>query len=205
MLIQYIIDSPPQNTTNERGNWILLEQKKQLLKKGSALKSAFDWDTKSKLRIHFHKFASAERPMDSDGLAISFKAVRDAIIDSLTDLFKQKPAFNDGDEHGTNARFFYVYSQCKAIAPVFANTIVITIDLMPSDSPYISDSGVVKQWGYIPTLIDKASLIADLRELRAEKIDEIVAELKRSRTGTKKVANLEKELKAKQKAIALCG
>jgi hypothetical protein len=72
---------------------------------------------------------------------------------------------------------------------------------MPESSPY---SSVVMRWGYTPELIDKASLIAILGKLRADKIDEIANDIKRSRTGTKKVAKLEKELKAKQKAIAHC-
>ncbi len=54
MLIQYIIDEPPKNTSNGRGNWILHLKEKQSLKQGGAIESAFDWDTKSQLRIHFH-------------------------------------------------------------------------------------------------------------------------------------------------------
>ena len=195
MLIQYIIDEPPKNTSNGRGNWILHLKEKQLLKQGGAIESAFDWDTKSQLRIHFHRFAAANRPMDDDGLAIAFKPVRDGLIDSLSEHFSQK--FDDGNQD----LFHFVYSQCKAWEPVFADTILITIDLMPDISPY---SSVVMRWGWNVSFINKASLIADLRELRAAKINEIADEIKRSRTGTKKVTNLEKELKNKQKAIALC-
>ena len=133
--------------------------------------------------------------MDDDGLAIAFKPVRDGLIDSLSEHFSQK--FDDGNQD----LFHFVYSQCKAWEPVFADTILITIDLMPDISPY---SSVVMRWGWNVSFINKASLIADLRELRAAKINEIADEIKRSRTGTKKVTNLEKELKNKQKAIALC-
>jgi predicted transcriptional regulator len=53
-------------------------------------------------------------------------------------------------------------------------------------------------------LHDKASLIATLGELRASRIAEIVAELKWSKAGTKKVDKLKKELVKTQKAIAHC-
>jgi hypothetical protein len=195
MLIQYIIDERPQNTSNGRGNWILHLDQKQALKQGGAIESAFDWDTKSQLCIHFHRFAARNMPIDDDGLCIAFKPVRDGLIDSLSEHFNQK--FDDGNQD----LFYFIYSQCKAVESVFADTILITIDLMPESTPY---SSVVMRWGYTPELIDKASLIDDLRELRAAKIDEISQEIKRSRTGTKKVAKLDKELKAKQKAIAHC-
>jgi hypothetical protein len=195
MLIQYIIDEPPKNTSNGRGNWILHLKDKQSLKQGGAIESAFDWDTESQLRIHFHRFAARNMPMDDDGLAIAFKPVRDGLIDSLSQCFNQK--FDDGNQD----LFHFVYSQCKAPAPVFADTIVITIDLMPRWEPM---SSIVMRWGYTPTLIDKASLIATLGELRAARITDIVAELKRSRTGTKKADKLQKELCKSQKAIAHC-
>ena len=195
MLIQYIIDEPPKNTSNGRGNWILHLKEKQLLKQGGAIDSAFYWDTKSQLRIHFHRFAARNMPMDDDGLCIAFKPVRDGLIDSLSDYFGQK--FDDGNQD----LFHFVYSQCKAIEPVFADTILVSIDLMPDISPY---SSVVMRWGYGVRIIDAASLIATLGELRAAKINEIADEIKRSRTGTLKIKRLEKELKNKQKAIALC-
>jgi hypothetical protein len=195
MILQYIIDEPPKNTSNGRGNWILHLKEKQSLKQGGAIESAFDWDTKSQLRIHFHRFAAANRPMDDDGLAIAFKPVRDGLIDSLSQYFGQK--FDDGNQD----LFHFVYSQCKAPDPVFADTIVITIGLMPQSSPY---SSVVIKWGHNPMLHDKASLIATLGELRAARIAEIVAELKWSKTGTKKVDKLKKELAKTQKAIAHC-
>ena len=100
MLIQYIIDEPPKNTSNGRGNWILHLKEKQSLKQGGAIESAFDWDTKSQLRIHFHRFAAANRPMDDDGLAIAFKPVRDGLIDSLSQHFGQK--FDDGNQSEEN-------------------------------------------------------------------------------------------------------
>lgn len=195
MLIQYIIDEPPKNTSNGRGNWILHIKEKQALKDGGAIETAFDWDKRSQLRIHFHRFAARNMPMDDDGLAIAFKPVRDGLIDSLSQYFGEK--FDDGNQD----LFHFVYSQSKAPDPVFADTIVITIDLMPELSSY---SSVVMRWGYTPKLIDKASLIATLGELRAAKIEEIAFELKRSRTGTKKVAKLEKELRKSQKAIGHC-
>jgi hypothetical protein len=195
MLIQYIIDEPPKNTSNGRGNWILHLKEKQSLKQGGAIESAFDWDTKSQLRIHFHRFAAANRPMDDDGLAIAFKPVRDGLIDSLSQYFGQK--FDDGNQD----LFHFVYSQCKAPEPVFADTIVITIDLMAQSSLY---SSVVMRWGYEPYLIDKASLIATLGEHRAARIADIVAELKWSKAGTKKVDKLNNELAKTQKAIAHC-
>ena len=193
--VQYIIDESPKNTSNGRGNWILHLKDKQALKQGGAIESAFDWDTKSQLRIHFHRFAARNMPMDDDGLAIAFKPVRDGLIDSLSQYFNQK--FDDGNQD----LFHFVYSQCKSPDPVFADTILVTIDLMPDLSPY---SSVVLRWGYTPILIDKASLIATLGELRADKINEIVAELKRSKDGTKKVDKLKKELAKTQKAIAHC-
>ena len=195
MNVQYIIDEPPKNTSNGRGNWILHLKEKQSLKQGGAIESAFDWDTKSQLRIHFHRFAASNRPMDDDGLCIAFKPVRDGLINSLSEHFSQK--FDDGNQD----LFHFVYSQSKAANPVFNDTILITIDLMAEFSPY---SSVVMRWGYGVRIIDAASLIATLCELRATKINEIADEIKRSRTGTKKVAKLEKELKNKQKAIALC-
>ena len=196
MLIQYIIDEPPKNTSNGRGNWILHLKEKQLLKQGGAIESAFDWDTKSQLRIHFHRFAASNRPMDDDGLCIAFKPVRDGLIDSLSDYFGQK--FDDGNQD----LFHFVYSQCKAIEPVFADTILVSIDLMPDISPY---SSVVMRWGWNVSFIDKASLVATLGELRAAKIDEINKSLGAiKRVNTTKEKNLRKELKNKQKAIALC-
>ena len=196
MLIQYIIDEPPKNTSNGRGNWILHLKEKQLLKQGGAIESAFDWDTKSQLRIHFHRFAARNMPMDDDGLAIAFKPVRDGLIDSLSDYFGQK--FDDGNQD----LFHFVYSQCKAIEPVFADTILVSIDLMPDISPY---SSVVMRWGWNVSFIDKASLVATLGELRAAKIDEINKSLGAiKRVNTTKEKNLRKELKNKQKAIALC-
>ena len=197
MLIQYqyIIDEPPKNTSNGRGNWILHLKDKQALKQGGAIESAFDWDTKSQLRIHFHRFAARNMPMDDDGLAIAFKPVRDGLIDSLSQYFNQK--FDDGNQD----LFHFVYSQSKALEPVFADTILVTIDLMPDISPY---SSVVLRWGWNVSFIDKASIIATLGEVRAAKIAEIVAELKRSRVGTKKVDKLKKELAKTQKAIAQC-
>lgn len=195
MLIQYIIDEPPQNTSNGRGNWILHLKDKQSLKQGGAIESAFDWDTKSQLRIHFHRFAAANRPMDDDGLAIAFKPVRDGLIDSLSQCFNQK--FDDGNQD----LFHFVYSQSKALGPVFADTIVITIDAMIDYSHY---SSVVMRWGYEPCLIDKASLITTLGKLRAARIADIVAELKWSKAGTKKADKLKKELAKTQKAIAHC-
>jgi hypothetical protein len=197
MLIQYIIDEPPKNTSNGRGNWILHLKEKQSLKQGGAIESAFDWDTKSQLRIHFHRFAARNMPMDDDGLAIAFKPVRDGLIDSLSQYFGQK--FDDGNQD----LFHFVYSQCKAPDPVFADTILVTIDHPQklSPSPY---SSVVMRWGYIPSMRDKASLIATLGELRATRIAEIVAELKWSKAGTKKVDKLKKELAKTQKAIAHC-
>ena len=197
MLIQYIIDEPPKNTSNGRGNWILHLKEKQLLKQGGAIESAFDWDTKSQLRIHFHRFAARNMPMDDDGLAIAFKPVRDGLIDSLSDYFGQK--FDDGNQD----LFHFIYSQSKAANPVFADTIVITIDLMPRWEPM---SSIVMRWGYAPIIIDAASLIATLRELRAAKIDEINKSLGAiKRVNTTKEKNLRKELKNKQKAIALSG
>ncbi len=195
MLIQFIIDEPPKNTSNGRGNWILHLDAKQSLKKGGAIETAFNWDTKSQLRIHFHRFAARNMPMDDDGLCIAFKPVRDGLIDSLSEHFGQK--FDDGNQD----LFHFVYSQSKAANPVFNDTILIAIDLMPRWEPM---SSIVMRWGYAPTMIDAASLIATLCELRATKINEIADEIKRSRTGTKKVAKLEKELKANQKAIAHC-
>jgi len=184
-----------KNTSNGRGNWILHLKEKQSLKQGGAIESAFDWDTKSQLRIHFHRFAARNMPMDDDGLAIAFKPVRDGLIDSLSQYFGQK--FDDGNQD----LFHFVYSQCKAPDPVFADTIVITIGLMPQSLPY---SSVVIKWGHNPMLHDKASLIATLGELRAARITEIVAELKWSKIGTKKVDKLKKELVKTQKAIAHC-
>jgi hypothetical protein len=134
-------------------------------------------------------------PMDDDGLAIAFKPVRDGLIDSLSQYFGQK--FDDGNQD----LFHFVYSQCKAPDPVFADTIVITISLMPQSSPY---SSVVIKWGHNPILHDKASLIATLGELRADRIAEIVDELKWSKIGTKKVDKLKLELAKTQKAIAHC-
>ena len=75
---------------------------------------------------------------------------------------------------------------------------------MPDDSPYKGDTAIVKRWGYEPVLHDKASLIATLGEHRAARIAEIVAELKWSKAGTKKVDKLKKELAKTQKAIAHC-
>jgi len=195
MLIQYIIDEPPKNTSNGRGNWILHLKEKQSLKQGGAIESAFDWDAKSQLRVHFHRYAARNMPMDDDGLCIAFKPVRDGLIDSLSQYFNQK--FDDGDQD----LFHFVYSQCKAPEPVFADTILITIDAMLNKSLY---SSVVIKWGYDPRLIDKASLIATLGELRAAKINEIADELKQSRVGTKKVDKLKKELAKTQKAIRHC-
>lgn len=195
MLIQYIIDSPPKNTSNGRGNWILHLDEKQALRQGGAIKSAFEWDKRSQLRIHFHRFAVRNEAMDRDGLTVAFKAICDGLIKSLLNHFGQK--FDDGDED----RFYLVYSQCKAPEPVFANTSLVTISLMLETS---DRSGEIKKWGCIPDIADKRSLIADLAQIRAAKIDSIKAEIKRSRTGTKKVAALEKELTKTCKAYALC-
>jgi hypothetical protein len=195
MLTQYIIDEPPKNTSNGRGNWILHLDEKQALREGGKLATGFDWDKRSQLRIHFHRFAARNMPMDDDGLAIAFKPVRDGLISSLSDCFNQK--FDDGNQE----LFHFIYSQCKTPDPVFADTILITIDLMPEQSPY---SSVIMRWGYEPVLIDKAALIATLGEMRSAKLAGLSHELKTSRTGTKKVAKLQKELKKAQKAIAHC-
>ena len=195
MLIQYIIDEPPKNTSNGRGNWILHLKEKQSLKQGGAIESAFDWDTKSQLRIHFHRFAARNMPMDDDGLAIAFKPVRDGLIDSLSQYFGQK--FDDGNQD----LFHFVYSQSKAPDLVFADTIVITISLMGEPSLY---SSVVYRWGFYRHLYDKAALIADLADIRAAKINEISNTLKSlKRTDTKKFRDLKDELAKTQKAIAL--
>lgn len=196
MLIQYIIDSPPKNTSNVRGNWILHLKEKQSLKQGGAVSTAFGWDKQSQLRIHFHRFAARNMPIDDDGLCIAFKPVRDGLIESLSEMFGAK--FDDGNQD----LFHFVYSQSKPANPVFADTIVITIDLMPE---FTAHSSVVMRWGYAADIVDAASLIADLADIRAAKIDAITDEIKRSNSGTKKVARLEKELVKVQKAIALCG
>lgn len=196
MIIQYIIDSPPKNTSNGRGNWILHQDEKLALRKGGAVSTAFEWDKQSQLRIHFHRFAARNMPMDDDGLCIAFKPVRDGLIESLSEMFGAK--FDDGNQD----LFHFVYSQSKPANPVFADTIVITIDLMPKPSQC---SSVVMRWGWNPELIDKASLIADLADIRAAKIDAITDEIKRSQSVTKKVARLEKELVKAKKAIAFCG
>jgi hypothetical protein len=197
MILQYIIDNAAKNTSNSRGNWILHLDQKQALRNGGKIAIGFDWDKVSRLRIHFHRFAARNMPMDDDGLAIAFKPVRDGLIDSLSQYFGQK--FDDGNQE----LFHFVYSQCKASDPTFAETTLITIDLLPEQSPY---SSVVMRWGYQPKLINKASLIATLGELRAAKIAEISQELNnpRARSGTKKAAKLQKELKKTQKAIAHC-
>lgn len=195
MIIQYIIDSAAKNTSNGRGSWILHLEEKQELKNGGKIPTAFDWDTISQLRINFHRFAARNEAMDRDGLTIAFKAICDGLMESLSNHFGQE--FDDGDE----GRFYFVYSQCKATEPVFANTSLVTISLMPETS---DRSGEIKRWGYIPEIIDKAALIANLVDQRAAKIDEIAKELKSSRKGTKKVAKLEKELAKSQKAIKAC-
>ena len=194
-MIQYIIDSAAKNTSNGRGSWILHLKEKQALRDGGNSVDAFDWDTTSTLKIHYHRFAAANRPMDDDGLAIAFKPVRDGVIDGLSQQFNQK--FDDGDQ----SRFFFVYSQSKAPSPVFADTILVTIDLLPVAMPY---SSVVMRWGVAPELVDRDSLIATLGDARALRIDEITREIATSRQGTKKVSALQKDLKKKQKAIGAC-
>ena len=193
-MIQYIIDSAAKNSSNGRGSWILHLKEKQTLRK-SGEPTIFDWDTTSTLKIHFHRFASAIRPMDNDGLVVAFKPVCDGVMDGLCQQFNQK--FNDGDQ----SRFFFVYSQSKAPIPAFADTILVTIDLLLEATPY---SSVVMRWGVTPELIDRDSLIATLGDMRALRIDEITREISTSRQGTKKVAALQKDLKKKQKAIGAC-
>ena len=202
MLTQYPIDVVPENSANVRGSWKLHKAEKIQQRESGKTKTFFNWDKKTQLRISLHKFAARNVPMDSDGLANAFKPIRDGIVEGLNEYFKQahKLKFKDGNEN----LFFFQYSQSKATEPVFADTILVTIDLMPDDSPYKGDTAIVKRWGYTPILIDKASLIATLGELRAAKINEIVAEIKRSRVGTKKVDKLKKELAKTQKAIAHC-
>ena len=199
MLIQYPIDAVPENSANGRGSWKLHQAEKIQQRDSGKAKTFFNWDKKSQLRISLHKFAARNVPMDSDGLANAFKPIRDGIVEGLNDYFKQvaKSKFKDGNE----SLFFFQYSQSKATEPVFADTIIVTIDLMPDDSQYKGDTAIVKRWGYVPTLIDRASLIATLGELRAAKITEISDKLKRSRSGTDK---LKKELTKTQKAIAHC-
>jgi hypothetical protein len=199
MLIQYPIDAVPENSANGRGLWLLHQAEKKQQRESGKAKTFFNWDKKSQLRISLHKFAARNVPMDSDGLANAFKPIRDGIVDGLNEYFNQSPKFKDGNE----SLFFFQYSQSKATEPVFADTIIVTIDLMPDDSPYKGDTAIVKKWGYAP-ILDKASLIATLGELRAARIAEIVAELKWSKTGTKKVDKLQKELVKTQKAIAHC-
>jgi hypothetical protein len=200
MLIQYPIDAVPENSANGRGSWKLHQAEKIQQRESGKARTFFNWDKKSQLRISLHKFAARNVPMDSDGLANAFKPIRDGIVEGLSEYFKQSPKFKDGNE----SLFFFQYSQSKATKSVFADTIIVTIDLMPDDSPYKSDTAIVKRWGYTPILIDRASLIATLGELRAAKITEISNELKRSRTGTKKADKLKKELTKTQKAIAHC-
>lgn len=195
MLIQYIIDEPAANTSNDRGSWILRLKEKQALKDGGKIPTAFDWDTASQLRINFHRFAARNEAMDRDGLTIAFKAICDGLMEGLSNHFGQK--FDDEDED----RFYFVYSQCKAIEPVFANTSLVTISLMPETS---DRSGEIKRWGYIPNIADKRSLIALLGDIRAAKIRAITYELQRSQKGSKKAAKLEQSLKRTQKAIKLC-
>ena len=199
MLIQYPIDAVPENSANGRGLWILHQAEKKQQRESGKAKTFFNWDKKSQLRISLHKFAARNVPMDSDGLANAFKPIRDGIVDGLNEYFNQSPKFKDGNE----SLFFFQYSQSKATEPVFADTIIVTIDLMPDDSLYKGDTAIVKKWGYAP-ILDKASLIATLGELRAARITEIVAELKWSKIGTKKVDKLQKELRKSQKAIAHC-
>jgi hypothetical protein len=199
MLIQYIIDAVPENSANGRGLWILHQAEKKQQRESGKAKTFFNWDKKSQLRISLHKFAARNVPMDSDGLANAFKPIRDGIVDGLNEYFNQSPKFKDGNE----SLFFFQYSQSKATGPVFADTIIVTIDLMPDDSLYKGDTAIVKKWGYAP-ILDKASLIATLGELRAARINEIVDELKWSKIGTKKVDKLKKELVKTQKAIAHC-
>jgi hypothetical protein len=200
MILQYIIDAVPENSANGRGLWILHQAEKKQQRESGKAKTFFDWDKKSQLIISLHKFAARNVPMDSDGLANAFKPIRDGVIEGLNEYFNQAPKFNDGNE----SLFFFQYSQSKTTEPVFADTIIITIDLMPDDSLYKGDTAIVKKWGYAPTLIDKVSLITTLGELRATRIQGIVAELKWSKAGTKKVAKLEKELHKNQKAIGHC-
>ena len=195
MLIQYIIDEPAANTSNDRGSWILQLKEKQALKDGGKIPIAFNWDTTSQLKIHFHRFAVRNEAMDGDNLAIAFKPMRDGLIESLSDAFGQK--FDDGDED----RFYFIYSQCKALEPVFANTSLVTISLMPEIS---NCSCSIMRWGYVPEIADKQALIASLGDIRAAKIKAITDELKWSRKGTKKIARLERDLKKAQKAIKLC-
>jgi hypothetical protein len=179
--------------------WILHQAEKKQQRESGKAKTFFNWDKKSQLRISLHKFAARNVPMDSDGLANAFKPIRDGIVDGLNEYFNQSPKFKDGNE----SLFFFQYSQSKATGPVFADTIIVTIDLMPDDSLYKGDTAIVKKWGYAP-ILDKASLIATLGELRAARINEIVDELKWSKIGTKKVDKLKKELVKTQKAIAHC-
>lgn len=197
MLTQYIIDEPAANTSNDRGSWILQLKEKQALKDGGKIPTAFDWDTTSQLRINFHRFAVRNEAMDGDNLAIAFKPMRDGLIESLSNHFGQK--FDDGDED----RFYFVYSQCKAIEPVFANTSLVTISLMPEIliSNCVTE---IRRWGYVPDIADKRSLIASLGDIRAAKIKAITDELQWSRKGTKKVKKLEQSLKRTQNAIKHC-
>jgi hypothetical protein len=201
MLIQYPIDAVPENSANGRGSWKLHQAEKIQQRESGKAKTFFNWNKKSQLRISLHKFAARNVPMDSDGLANAFKPIRDGIVDGLNEYFKQNPKFKDGNE----GLFFFQYSQSKATEPVFADTIIVTIDLMPDDSQYKGDTAIVKRWGYTPILIDKASLIATLGELRAIKINEISNTLKSlKRTDTKKFRDLEDELAKTQKVIAHC-
>ncbi len=196
MLIQYIIDEPAANTSNDRGSWILQLKEKQALKDGGKIPTAFGWDTTSQLKINFHRFAARNEAMDRDGLTIAFKAICDGLMESLSNHFGQK--FDDEDED----RFYFIYSQCKALEPVFANTSLVTISLMPETS---DRSGEIKRWGYVPEIADKQALIASLGDIRAAKIKAITDELQQSRRkGTKKAAKLEQSLKRTQKAIKHC-
>jgi hypothetical protein len=201
MLIQHPIDAVPENSANGRGSWKLHQAEKKQQRDSGKAKTFFNWDKKSQLRISLHKFADRNVPMDSDGLANAFKPIRDGIVDGLNEYFNQSPKFKDGNE----SLFFFQYSQSKATEPVFADTIIVTINLMPDDSPYKGDTAIVKRWGYTPILHDKASLIATLGEIRAAKINEISNTLKSlKRTDTKKFRDLKDELAKTQKAIAHC-
>ena len=205
MLIQYPIDAVPENSANGRGLWILHQAEKKQQRESGKAKTFFNWDKKSQLRISLHKFADRNVPMDSDGLANAFKPIRDGIVDGLNEYFNQSPKFKDGNE----SLFFFQYSQSKATEPVFADTIIVTIDLMPDPyteyAQYTDDCAVVKRWGYTPILHGKASLIATLGELRASRINEISNTLKSlKRTDTKRFRDLEDELVKTQKAIAHC-
>lgn len=193
--IQYIIDSAAKNTANGRGSWLLHNKQREALRNGGKIDIAFEWDMQSRLRINLHRFAAKNQPMDCDGLAIAFKPVRDGVIEGINEIFNTK--FDDGNQQ----LFYFAYSQCKAPSPVFADTVLVTIDLLPEFSPY---SSVIIAWGYMPAFLDKDSLIATLSNIRADKLQAIADEIKCSRPMTRKVANLEKEQRKTKKAMEHC-